>query len=130
MSAAAAGPAPAPAPTPAAAPRRLAAILKGLCPLCRVGHVFRGLLRMNERCPSCGTPFSREPGYFSGAMYFSYLLAIGVILILFLILFVILRGWRFSRILIASGILFLPFIPAIFRYSRILWIHFDRYFEP
>jgi hypothetical protein len=85
---------------------------------------------MNERCPSCRIPFSREPGYFSGAMYFSYLLAVGVILVLFLLLLLILKGWPTMRLLFVASILFVPFIPAVFRTSRILWIHFDRHFEP
>lgn len=85
---------------------------------------------MNEKCPSCGVAFSREPGYFSGAMYFSYALAIGVILVLLAALALVLRGWPLGRLLIAAGLFFLPFIPAVFRYSRILWIHLDRHFEP
>ena len=114
----------------AAAVSRFEAIRRGLCPLCRSGRVFKGLFSMNERCPSCDTPFSREEGYFSGAMYFSYVLAVGVMLAFFLILFVVTRGWPLMRLVIASALLFVPFVPAVFRYSRILWIHFDRYFEP
>ena len=111
-------------------PRRWLAIWKGLCPQCRVGRIFSGAVRMNERCPSCGVVFSREPGYFSGAMYFSYALAIGVILTILAALALVLRGWPLARLLIAAGGLFVPLIPAVFRYSRILWIYFDRHFEP
>jgi Protein of unknown function (DUF983) len=85
---------------------------------------------MNERCPSCGIPFSREPGYFTGAMYFSYLIAISVVLVLFLALILVFPGWPVMRLLLVASIGFLPFVPAVFRYSRILWIHFDRHFEP
>jgi uncharacterized protein (DUF983 family) len=91
--------------------------------------MFSGIVRMNEKCPSCGLVFSREPGYFSGAMYFSYALAIAVILVLWAMLAILLGNWPFTRLLIAAGIVFLPFIPAVFRYSRILWIYFDRHFE-
>ncbi len=114
----------------AAESRRLVAIWKGLCPQCRTGQVFAGAMRMNERCPSCDIAFSREPGYFSGAMYFSYTLAVGVILVLFLALALVLRGWPMMRLLLVAGVLFVPFIPAVFRYSRIIWIYFDRHFEP
>jgi hypothetical protein len=41
--------------------------------------VFIGQLKMNEQCPSCGLKFEREPGYFFGAMYFSY--GLGVVMI-------------------------------------------------
>ncbi len=110
--------------------RRLLAIWKGRCPQCRTGRVFAGALKMNERCPSCDIAFSREPGYFTGAMYFSYTLAVGVILVLFLALALVLRGWPMMRLLLVAGVFFVPFIPAVFRYSRIIWIHFDRHFEP
>jgi len=111
-------------------PGRVAIIWRGLCPRCRAGRIFSGALRMNDRCPSCGIPFSREPGYFSGAMYFSYVLGVGLILVLLAGLFFLLRGWPVTRLFLVAAILFLPFIPAVFRYSRILWIHFDRHFEP
>lgn len=114
----------------AAEPRRLAAIWKGLCPRCREGKVFAGAVRMNERCPSCHVEFSREPGYFSGAMYFSYALAIAVILVLLAVAAIVLWGRPLGQLLIVAGVLFLPLIPAVFRYSRILWIYFDRHFEP
>jgi hypothetical protein len=31
---------------------------------------------MHEQCPVCGLRFEREPGYFTGAMYLSYGVAI------------------------------------------------------
>lgn len=34
---------------------------------------------MNDRCPTCGLHFNREPGYFLGAMYISYGLGLAVI---------------------------------------------------
>ena len=41
---------------------------------------------MNEDCPVCGLDFDRgEPGYFTGAMYVSYALAIPLIALLTLI---------------------------------------------
>lgn len=85
---------------------------------------------MNETCPSCGVAFNREPGYFTGAMYFSYILAVGAILVLFVAAALVLRGWPTGRLLLVATILFVPFIPAVFRCSRVLWIYFDRHFEP
>jgi len=34
---------------------------------------------MNEHCPHCGLRFEREQGYFLGAMYISYGLALPMI---------------------------------------------------
>ena len=55
-------------------------ILRKRCPACRRGAVFRSLWKMNENCPVCGLDFDRgDPGYFTGAMYASYAMAIPLI---------------------------------------------------
>ena len=107
------------------------AILRQQCSECGQGQVFQGALRMNERCPVCGYKFEREAGYFTGAMYFSYALGIppiaaGVLLGKLLIV----PAWPLHWILLATWVAFLPLVPAVFRYSRVLFIHFDRYFDP
>ena len=66
-------------------------ILREKCPHCGEGHVYvqnRNLLQlpvMNESCESCNYKFDREPGYFIGAMYLSYGLAVLEGIITFLI---------------------------------------------
>lgn len=111
-------------------PGRLIAILQGLCPRCRQGGIFSMVLKMNDCCPACGLVFSREPGYFTGAMYLSYILGVGVILFFFVVLAIVTRGWSFGRLVRYSALTSVPFIPVVFFYSRVLWIHFDRHFEP
>ena len=54
-------------------------ILRQQCPECGEGQVFQGAFQMNERCPVCSCKFERGPGYFTGAMYFSYALEIPII---------------------------------------------------
>jgi len=106
-------------------------ILRQQCPECGEGRVFEGRWRMNERCPVCGVKFERGPGYFTGAMYFSYalglpLIAAGVLLgKLFLV-----PSWPLHWILAVVWVVSLPLAPAMYRYSRVLFIHFDRYFDP
>jgi uncharacterized protein (DUF983 family) len=66
-------------------------ILQEKCPHCGKGHVFeqkRNLFQlpaMKEECNECHYRFDREPGYFIGAMYLSYGLAVLEGLITFLI---------------------------------------------
>jgi uncharacterized protein (DUF983 family) len=66
-------------------------ILQEKCPHCGEGHVFKkhtSLLRMPEmhdNCEVCHYQFDREPGYFLGAMYISYGIAIFAGLVTFLI---------------------------------------------
>src|SRR5260370_21128589 len=61
----------------AAKPSTLRSILQQRCPRCRIGgifqySIFRGFPKMCERCGICDLKFEREPGYFLGAMYFSF----------------------------------------------------------
>ena len=109
-------------------------ILAQRCPRCRLGtmfrySIFRGWPRMHERCPVCGLLFAREPGYFLGAMYISYILGLGIIVVLAVVLWVI-PGWSFTRVTILAVVLFLPLAPAVTLLSRVLWIYLDQTVDP
>lgn len=115
---------------PTRAPSRAWAIAHLRCPSCREGPVFRSTWSMHERCPRCGLLFLRETGYFTGAMYFSYALGIPIIALLTLGFYLLLPSWQLWQLILLTWLAFLPLVPAVFRYSRVLWIHFDRYFDP
>ena len=106
------------------------AVFKQLCPRCREGRVFRGRLAMNETCPVCGLRFEREPGYFTGAMYFSYALSIPVLGVLILIGYLLFPNLRIEITILLATVAYLPFVPMVFRYSRVLWIYFERWANP
>jgi hypothetical protein len=84
---------------------------------------------MNYACPQCGVIFGRENGYFTGAMLVSYALAVPLLGLL-TVATQLLTGWRFDLVLLVAGLYFLPFVPAIFRYSRVIWMHSDRVVDP
>jgi uncharacterized protein (DUF983 family) len=109
----------------------LAAIARRRCPRCREGPVFRSTLAMNERCPVCGLLFGRgDPGYFTGAMYVSYALAIPLITLLTLVEHLLLPGWTLLRLVLLAWALCVPLIPWLWQYSRVLWIYFDQSIDP
>jgi len=80
---------------------------------------------MHHACPVCGHVFEREPGYFVGAMYVSYALAIPAYLTVWGILGLLLPGWSDPAILALALPLFVPLAPILFRYARIIWMHLD-----
>jgi hypothetical protein len=84
---------------------------------------------MYECCPLCGLRYEREPGYFLGAMYFSYFLSIPPVLALVLVIWHV-SGWAFDVVMGGALVAWLPFVPAVTRFARVLWIYFDRYFDP
>lgn len=115
-----------------AAPHRfhLRTILQERCPECGEGKIFQGAFQMNERCPVCDFKFERGPGYFTGAMYFSYALGIPIIAAGTILGKLLFPAYALHWILLAVWVAFLPLVPVVFRYSRVLFIHFDRYFDP
>jgi uncharacterized protein (DUF983 family) len=102
------------------------AILRQRCPRCRQGRLFHGLLAMNDPCPVCGLIFQREEGSFLGAMYVSYVLSSVLTAVFYFTLAALLPGWNGIAIASLAVLPYLPFVPAVFRYSRVLWIYVDR----
>ena len=84
---------------------------------------------MNDRCPRCGLRFNREPGYFLGAMYISYALALAVICGFGAVLWVVTR-WRVDKVALWAVVLFLPLAPMLTFLSRVLWIYLDQGLDP
>lgn len=107
----------------------LSCVVRQRCPRCRQGRVFCGAIAMNERCPACGLRFEREQGYWLGALYLAYGLAVPVLSLLTAVLWVAARTSLAHSVLIAL-LIFLPLSPVVFRYSRILWMHLDHFIDP
>ena len=115
-------------------PSMAADILRQRCPRCRVGRIFRtsvflGFPKMYERCAACGLRFEREPGYFLGAMYISYILGVAIIVAIAAMIWAV-TGWWVAKSTLWAIVLFLPLAPAITYFSRVLWIYLDQSFDP
>lgn len=80
-------------------------------------------------CSVCRLVFEREPGYFTGAMVVGYAVAVVVYAALVLLLWT-LPGWSAELALVVAAALFLLTVPAIFRYARVIWMHFDHAVDP
>jgi len=84
---------------------------------------------MNERCPSCNLKFEREPGYFMGAMYISYLISIPPALMISIAI------WRISKlsfnlVMVCAFVAYVPLVLPVTRLARVVWIYVDRHFDP
>jgi len=122
-------------PLPANTAARLAVLagraLARRCPYCGGGGIFANWLTLEERCPTCGTSFEREDGYFLGAYAINLLFAefVGLGLAVYLLFGTGLRtlalGWQ---MVIAGGLaLALPLL--FFPYSRTTWMAMDLLFD-
>jgi uncharacterized protein (DUF983 family) len=110
---------------------RLIAVLHQRCPRCLKGRVYHGWVAMRETCPCCDYQFGREPGYFTGAMFASYTLAVPILFAIFMVLWNFFSNtWTLTFNLFVTFVVFLPFVPIIFRYSRVIWMHVDWTLDP
>jgi uncharacterized protein (DUF983 family) len=105
-------------------------LLRMRCPRCCEGKIYAHGMTMNERCPNCNLLFDREPGYFLGALYVSYPIAT-----VFLLIGLYLGHWLFPEVnlglmVLIVGVCFIPFVPMVTRYARVIWIFFDRWAWP
>ena len=123
-------------------PNLLVSILNNKCPRCRRGDMYqykggfriKGLMKMNKHCPVCGQPLNMEPGFYYGTNMTSYLLAILVSIISFilwiLIIGVSLQDSRFFWWIGFNAVLLLALQPPIMRISRTLWLTFFVKYTP
>jgi hypothetical protein len=86
---------------------------------------------MRAICPECGYRFVREAGFFLGAMFVSYALASPLLALLTAGLKLLwFTDWPLYQVLFPALLLLLPFLPAIFRYSRVIYFHFEQWVNP
>lgn len=86
--------------------------------------MYAGLITMYDRCPRCGHEFEREPGFFQGAMYVSWVSSVGLFATLALLARALLAPHigLFAALTVAV-VVYLPAVPMLFRYSRVIWAH-------
>lgn len=116
---------------------KLYSIFFNKCPRCHAGNFFAvnnpyvlsRFDQMNEQCPCCGERFTREPGYYTGALYVSYAYYVALIVGCF-ILFEVLLDLELTYFLLILVVLILLLTPPVFRLARLTWINFFVSFDP
>ena len=116
-------------------PNKGLAILKAKCPQCQSGKMFKksalklnGFTEMFDTCSVCGLTYEVEPGFFWGAMYVSYGITTGMMLVIGVLVYTIsnheARFWGYIIPIFLAMFLSIPFT---YRYSRVLMLY---YFSP
>lgn len=110
-------------------PSGFLAFVRGRCPQCRTGSIFKGSLfskdfkNVHEHCPHCHVKYEQEPGFFWGAMYFSYALVVGLLIFVSIIMFTIYDDPSLVLLSIVIVSVTVPLVPLIMRLSRLLLIY-------
>lgn len=106
-------------------------ICLGSCPNCSKGKVFEDkggffrlkLPKMHKNCAVCGYKFEKEPGYFYGAMYVSYMLTVGEAVGLYMLLAYVFQFENNFQIFLMIAASMIGLSVFNMRVSRIIWMH-------
>lgn len=116
---------------------KLYSIFKMKCPRCHEGDFFvahpynlRKAGDIHENCPKCDLKYSKEPGFYYGAMYVSYALGVALFVTLWVSFNLFFENVNVGLqifIICAASILLAPYFYAL---SKIIWanlfIRFDK----
>ncbi|HVK97519.1 MAG TPA: hypothetical protein VM368_06870 [Flavisolibacter sp.] len=112
------------------------------CPRCREGKLFKNHvsirvkrnMEMHKNCPTCGQVTDIEVGFYYGTGYVSYLIAILLTVISFLVWFLIVgfsyQDKRFFYWILFNSVFLLCLQPFLMRFSRSLWLSWFVKYDP
>jgi uncharacterized protein (DUF983 family) len=112
------------------------------CPRCREGKLFvypltfrfKRNTEMHERCPECGQPTDIEVGFYYGTGYVSYLIALLITALFFLVWFLIIgfsfKDHRFLYWITTNSVLLFLLQPWLMRFSRVFWLSCFVSYDP
>lgn len=107
--------------------------LRGRCPNCAIGPIFRSRVKVLGECPVCHLTYWPESGYYLGAMFLDFIvsfLVITPVYVVSLILFpqmVSLPAWKQVVIWVVAGSL-LPLL--LMRWAYGIWLAVDFWLNP
>lgn len=114
----------------------VASVFACRCPRCREGKLFehplsiriKRTMKMYERCPVCNQPTDIEIGFYYGTGYLSYLIALGITIVSFMVWYVVIgvsfKDNRFVFWIVFNSVMLLALQPWLMRFSRCLWLSF------
>jgi hypothetical protein len=86
--------------------------------------MFTGIINMRAKCSVCHLRFEREEGYWTGAMLINWVMVCVILCPLWVGM--LMKGVSFMLTLLTTFALLVVFIPVLFRYSRVIWLHLDH----
>ena len=109
-------------------------ILQNKCPNCKKGKVYNesriafnfNRPKMNNFCPNCKFTYHKEPGFFYGAMYVSYVLTVAQGIATYIISSLFFEQDFDPRIIGIIAIVLIILSTYNMRLSRIIWIYLFR----
>ena len=82
-----------------------------------------GFLKMNKICSHCGLRYEREPGFFYGSMYVSYILSTGIFLTVGALVYLLGNDPVLWIYILSVTVVSIVLYPLNYRLSRSLFLH-------
>lgn len=107
---------------------KLYSIFKRKCPACQEGDFFvskpydlKNVGKIHEKCPNCGESFSKEPGFYYGAMYVSYGLGVAMFVAVFILTYWFYPNPSTFIYILMITIAMVVLGPFLYELSKIIW---------
>ncbi len=107
---------------------KLFSILKFKCPTCHEGDFFlsypynlKKIGDLHAQCSKCCLKFSKEPGFYFGAMYVSYGLGIAIFVAVFVANSILNLDLSLFNMFMTVGVILFASTPYLFHLSKIIW---------
>lgn len=123
-------------------PDYLLSVLTNKCPRCREGYIYKeknpyklkSVVKMVDKCPTCGQPTEIEVGFYYGTGYVSYAISVAVCvascLAWWLLIGFSFDDNRFVTWLVLNAVLLIALQPVLMRLSRTLWLSWFVKYDP
>lgn len=107
---------------------KLYSVLFFKCPECHKGDFFESnpydlkkVGNIHTNCAHCSLKYSKEPGFYYGAMYVSYALGSGVFMGLYLINYLLNLQLSLVSFLVIMSAVMIVGTPYLYHLSKIIW---------
>src|SRR5262245_14620562 len=103
--------------------------LKLKCPACGLGSLYQSFFKMHSECYYCELVFTREQGYFVGAIYLN---VVATEFLIFIAYFSCLLVFRTpERVTYSVAFALALALPVVLnRYARSIWLSLDYLVDP
>ena len=115
---------------------KLYSVLKFKCPKCHEGEFFlshpynlKKIGDLHTQCSVCKLKYSKEPGFYFGAMYVSYALGIAIFVAVLVADYVLNLNRSLFELFLMVGVLLLIGTPYLFHLSKIIWANIFFHYE-
>lgn len=117
--------------------KKLISIFTFKCPQCLKGDFYESkkfynlnkLGEVKECCSHCGLKYTKETGFYYGAMYVSYALGVALMVSIFVAISVLYPNYSTGLMIgsLVTGMLVL--FPILYALSKIIWINFFESYD-